>query len=136
MNAKNYLEQLQNIIVKIEQKKLQAEELRSIATNISARTGSEKIRGSGRSDKVGNTIVKVLTLENQISDEINHYVEAKNTIINQIESLDNVDYMKMLYMRYVQFFTIDKIAVEMSLCARQISRVHNNALKEFEKLIE
>ena len=64
---------------------------------------------------------------------IDEYIEKKNLIIGQIDSIENEDYYNILFSRYIEKKTFEVIATEMKYSWRQIIRLHGKALKAFEE---
>ena len=78
-------------------------------------------------------IAKIIELENKIDSLIDEYVDKKNLIVSQIDSIENETYYEILFSRYIAKKTFEKIADEMSYSWRQIIRLHGRALQDFER---
>lgn len=72
-------------------------------------------------------------LEKKINDNIDRLVDKKHKIAKQIYALDNKDDVVVLFKRYVEYSTFQKIASEMAYSIRNIHYIHNRALKHFEE---
>ena len=64
---------------------------------------------------------------------IDRFVDKKTHIIAQIDAMEDEVYYQVLFARYIEKKTFEKIAMELNYSLRQISRVHERALAEFEK---
>lgn len=80
-----------------------------------------------------NIITRIVDLSAEIDSEIDSFVDKKHRIINQIQSLQNVNHTSLLYKRYVEFKRLEVIAVEMSYTYQYIRELHGHALQDFER---
>lgn len=129
---KEYLRQLRTAEIKIEQKEEELERLKSSLESISTGTDSERVQTTPR-DKVSEDVPQMVDLKREIESDIKALLILKNKIINEIQSMDNPVYIDILYKRYVQYKSLEEIAVEMSYSYRQILRLHGLALQEFKR---
>ena len=129
---KEYLRQLRTAEIKIEQKEEELERLKSSLESISTGTDSERVQTTPR-DKVSVDLPQMVDLKREIESDIKALLILKNKIINEIQSMDNPVYINILYKRYVQYKSLEEIAVEMSYSYRQILRLHGLALQEFKR---
>lgn len=135
MKAKTYLEQIKWLDVKINDKILERKSYWSLATKITP-TLSQTPAGSGVSDKVGNIVAKIVALDEEINKQIDEFVDTKEKIIKQIESLPNEKYSRILYKRYVEYKDLSIIACEMCYEYKSMLNLHGYALRAFEKVME
>ena len=54
-------------------------------------------------------------------------------IISQIDNMEDETYYDILFSRYIEKKTFEKIASDMNYSFRNTTRLHGKALKEFEK---
>ncbi|RDU21927.1 DUF1492 domain-containing protein [Anaerosacchariphilus polymeriproducens] len=133
MTAKEYLYQLKDIDDLINSNQEEVDRLRAMATNISV-TYSDEPHGSGTSDKVGNTVVKIADLENEINDLIDELVDLKREIISIIKQIKGIRERTILIKRYINNKTLEQSAVEMGISYIWARKIHGMALLEFEKV--
>ena len=73
----------------------------------------------------------------QKKDELERLKAAAESISanteSEIQSLDSPVYIDILYKRYVEYKTLEEIAVEMSYSYRQVLRLHGLALQDFKR---
>ena len=134
MKAKEYLQQLKRLDILIKQKNKEVDNLRLKSKSTSSIDYSkEKVQTSpsGEASFV-KLIGRIVDLETEISQEINIFVEEKHKIINQIQKLNNADYIRLLYKRYVEYKSLERICVEMDFSYDYIKHLHGCALKDFE----
>lgn len=137
MKAKEYLQQLQRLDTVINQKIKEVHDLR-----LQAQSGGgidyskERVQASPSGDApFVKPICRIIDLEAEINAEIDKFVDEKHKIINQIQGLKNSDYISLLFKRYVEFKSLERICVEMNFSYDYIKHLHGYALKEFEDKI-
>ena len=134
MTTKDYLNQISRLNRMINNKLVEIQQLKEMSCSISAITNGEKVQTSLSPDKIGSSIAKIDEMERNIDSMIDEYVDKKNLIISQIDSIENETYYNILFAKYVEKKTFEKIADEMTYSWRQIVRLHGRALQEFERL--
>ena len=72
-------------------------------------------------------------MENEIDMLVDRYIDNKRIIISQIDSMSDEMTYQILFSRYVEQKTFEKMAIEMNYCYKQIIRIHGKALQEFEQ---
>lgn len=135
MRAKEYLQQLRRLDTVIDQKIRELDELRTRSTRISSMDYSiERVQTSPSGDApYAKTVHRMIDLNEEINREIDDFVDRKHKIINQIQGLDNPNYIKLLFKRYVEFKKFEEIAFELNFTYQYTIELHGYALKEFEK---
>ena len=132
LTAKQYLEQLRVLDTKINQKLRELDNLIAVATNTGAIDYSkDKVQTSSQNAQE-EKICKYVDLDAEINREIDIYVNERHKIINQIHELKNVDYITLLYKRYVEYKSLEQICVEMHFSYVYVRKMHGYALKNFE----
>ena len=129
---KEYLRQLRTAEIKIEQKEEELERLKSSLESISTGTDSERVQTTPR-DRISEEVTHIVDLEEEINADLGALLMLRNKIINEIQSMDNPVYINILYKRYVEYKSLEEIAVEMSYSYIHIKRLHGYALLEFQR---
>lgn len=136
MCAKEYLNKIRTIDMMINSKVEQVEELRCRLTNISCSNDGDRVQTSLSADKFTDTIAKIIELENKINADIDALVEYKDKAREMIECMcDDVEKV-VLYDRYFNNMSFEQIAVNCGYSWRHIHRIHANALRNFEDVME
>lgn len=137
MKAKEYLQQLQRLDTVINQKIKGVQDLRvQMQSGGGIDYSKERVQSSPSGDApFVKPICKIIDLEAEINAEIDKFVDEKHKIINQIQGLKNSDYISLLFKRYVEFKSLERICVEMNFSYDYIKHLHGYALKEFEDKI-
>ena len=68
-----------------------------------------------------------------MDETIDKYVDLKNRIVEQIESMEDENTYNILFSRYIEKKSFELIAIEMDYSWRQIIRLHGKALRQFEE---
>lgn len=132
MKVKNYLEQVEILDTKINQKIDQLNDLKLRSTSTGGFDYSERVQTSPSGDSLCRAVTDYVALEDEINADIDHFVDFKNKIINQIQTMTDVKYMKLLYMKYVQYKSLEYIAVEMNYSYPYVKELHGVALQQFQ----
>ena len=133
MDTKQYLNQISRLDRMIQNKLAEISQLRELAMSVSAVKNEERVQNTPNFDKIGTAYCKIEEMEEKLDKLIDEYVDKKNLIISQIDKIDNEAYYEILFARYIEKKTFEKIADEMAYSWRQIIRLHGGALQEFEK---
>ena len=130
-NPKEYLRQLHRLEVCIEQRQEELNRLRELI-GCNAIDYGERVQTSPSADSIPNEVIRRAELEADISRKIERFLQLKHKIINEIQSLDNAVYVKILYMRYVEYKSLDEIAEKMNYSYVHMKRLHGYALQKFK----
>ena len=133
MDTKQYLQQISRLDRMINNKLAEISQLRELAMSVSAVKNEERVQNTPNFDKIGTAYCKIEEMEEKLDKLIDEYVDKKNLIISQIDKIDNEAYYEILFARYIEKKTFEKIADEMTYSWRQVIRLHGRALQEFEK---
>lgn len=133
MKTKDYLSQVSRLSKMINNKLSEISQLREVSVSISAIGNDEKVQTSPNFDKIGTAIAKIDELENNIDKMIDEYLVKRERITTQIDTMEEESVYQILFSRYIEKKTFEKIATEMKYSWRQIVRLHGKALQQFEK---
>lgn len=133
VDTKQYLSQIERLDRVIQNKLTEIYQLKTMACNIVVSTENERVQTSGDKERMASTVAKIVDIEKEIDSLIDVQIERKNTIIRQIESIEDNDMYHILFNRYVKRANFNEIAKEMSYSERHILTLHGQALLEFDK---
>lgn len=133
MTTKQYLNQMNRLNRVINNKLAEIYQLRTMVLSVNMAINESGIQTSPDKDKLGNALSKIVDLEEEINSLINRYLEERSRIIFQIESIESDMNYQVLFSKYIEQKTFEKIAEDTGYSARQIIRIHGNALLEFER---
>ena len=133
MDTKQYLQQISRLDRMINNTLSEISQLRELAMSVSAVKNEERVQNTPNFDKIGTAYCKIEEMEEKLDKLIDEYVDKKNLIISQIDGIENETYYEILFARYIEKKTFEKIADEMTYSFRNVTRLHGRALQEFEK---
>lgn len=132
MTTKDYLNQVGRLNRMINNKLVEIAQLKELACSISAIQTGERVQTTPNYDKIGTAYAKIDEMERKLDKLIDTYVDKKNHIIGQIDGIEDEMLYNILFARYIERKTFEKIATELEYSWRQIIRLHGKALKQFE----
>ena len=133
MTTKEYLSQISRLDRMIQNKLTELVQLKELSYGLSAVPNEEKVQTTPNHDKIGTAFCKIESMEESIDKLIDEYVDKKNEIISQIDSMEDETHYDILFSRYIEKKTFEKIATDMHYSFRNTTRLHGRALQEFEK---
>lgn len=133
MTAKEYLSQLKKDRVRIDKLLEKKEVLFSRATKTTHSMNVEKVQTSGKSDMVADNVIKSIEIGEEIEVLVYDYIQRKHDIIDQIQSLSEVNYIDVLFKVYVQGMNLKAAAKQMGKSYAYVKELHKRALIEFGK---
>lgn len=133
METKEYLQQIGRYDRLINNKLVELAQYRSMACSVSAVKNDEKVQSSPSHDTMDKIVSKIEQMENEIDMLVDRYIDNKRIIISQIDGMSDEMTYQILFSRYVEQKTFEKMAIEMNYCYKQIIRRHGKALQEFEQ---
>jgi len=133
MTTKEYLSQISRLDRMIKNKLAELSQLKEMSYGLSSMPREEKVQTTPNHDKIGSAYCKIEEMEENIEKLIDEYVDKKNKIIKKIDSIEDETYYDVLFSRYIEKKTFEKIASDMHYSFRNITRLHGKALQAFEK---
>ena len=105
MTGKEYLLQARYLDERIHSKIQQIESLNDLATSCSAVISDMPRNPNQGGSKMADAVIKIVTLQEEINQDINALVELKHQIMGVIKAVPNVEYQTLLEKRYLCFIT-------------------------------
>lgn len=133
MTTKDYLNQIGRLNRMINNKLSELAQLKNLSCSISAVQTGDRVQSTPNFDKIGTNYAKIDEMERKIDSLIDEYVNKRNAIIGQIDSMEDTNTYNILFARYIEQKTFEVIATEMTYSWRQIIRLHGKALQQFEE---
>ena len=134
MTASQYLNQIATLETRTQRDRERLEELRATSGISSLRYGC-KVQTS-RTDILGDHAAEVIDLEQKYVDDIVELETAKSETLNIIHTLDDEPCEQLLYLRYIRQLNFYEISDSMSFSLSYLHRLHNKALRTFQKRLE
>lgn len=133
MTAKEYLEQIRTINLKIVAVSEEIAEIRAVLGAQAIKYDREPGQGSG-SDKTFNLICKLIDKQDELMEQYIYLSDKKQEIKDVLYKLSKQIYAELLYKRYFEFKRWSLIADEMSYSEDRLKRLHKMALDEISTL--
>ena len=127
MTAKQFLARAYWLDRRIEKKTEEIERMRSRLERITAQI-TDMPRGGSGGDWT-DLVAKVHEQEEAIRGEIAELVEVKKQIAAAIAAVEEPRYRTLLELRYRNYLSFERIAVEMNYSWRHVIRLHDEALR-------
>lgn len=107
------------------------EELRTMAEGVGAiRYDKDRVQTSP-ADHMSETMAKMLTLEEKLTNMIINYHNIVVRRIRMIERMNDARYVQLLSLRYIDGASFEEIACRMSYSWKHVIRLHGEALTAF-----
>ena len=142
MTAKEYLRQLKNLEVKIDQRRLERDRLIAEAMgNSSPRLTVDKVQTSISGDTMGEKLADAADIQREVEWLINKLIADRHRIIGEIHTLTDARYIQILYLHYVEGKKLEDVAEIMvktngkPYSYDHIASLHGMALQEFDRII-
>lgn len=135
-DAKAYLRKIELLDAHINNRISDLHELKSLVTKITATISQVCVSGSGSQDRLGDSVAKIIDLQDEINQKIDQYVDLKRSISGLLEQIQDPDQVKILHKRYFEYKTWEQIACETKYSYRNVCYIHGKALQAVEALME
>ena len=145
MKADDFLKQLKKLDRMIENKLIEKEQWKSIATGTTSSSQSVKINGvlhnmervqsSGSQQKMADAIDRYIDIEKEIDEVIDQLIDTKKDVISVIEQLNAIEY-DVLHKVYVQFITLQEVADKYEKSYNWAKTVHGRARKKVQRILD
>ncbi len=135
-DPKTFLEQVKLYDKHINIKQQEVDRLRAMVTKVTPTLKDDVVSFSGSQDKLGDTIAKIVDLEEEINQAIDAYVDRKREVNSIIDKLSNSDQYEVLSKKYLLHKSLEQIAVEMNMTYRNVCYIHGNGLNAVAELMK
>lgn len=132
-------EELSKILLddaKIDSKLEELARLNALATKVTVVMEGEVVSRTRNSDTMGDTIAKIIAMQEEINTLIDSYADRKAYFSKIIDSLNNAMQIRVLYGHYYVGKSFQQIADELGYSRRNICYIHGDALRSVENLLQ
>lgn len=136
IDAKTYLMQVELCDVHINHQLEELQRLKTLTTQITSAIKPVAASGSGSQDKLGNTIAKIIDLENEINEAVDTFIDKRQEASKLVDRVTNTNQFQVLRKRYFEYKPWEQIACEMHMTYRNVCYIHGRALQTVSKLLE
>lgn len=131
--AKEYFAQIRKTDRLIQRLTDTVNTLRSGLTSQSYELKPDKVQTSGPKDTLGETIVKIMSLEEDINTRIDELVTMKKEAFSMISKIPDLDQQNILIGRYIQLKKWEDISEELNYSMQWVFELHGKGLLAFAK---
>lgn len=146
MDAKKYLQQVNKLNKLIENKLIEKEQWKSIATSTTAggsttvkvngeQVALERVQSSGNPQKMADAVCRYVEIEKEIDECIDRYIDMKAEAIRMIEQLPTVEY-DILHKVYIQGKTLAEVAIMYDRVYSWATTIHGRAIKGVQAMLD
>ena len=134
MTTKEYLQQAYRLDKRINSHIREKEELMQMATSVSSPQWKEDVVQTSKSEDAPflRTLEKMWELEEQITAEIDLYVDQKAQIHTVLHQVSNPDHQMVLRYRYIHNYCWERIGEEVLADCRTVIRWHDGAISQLK----
>jgi hypothetical protein len=130
-DAHEWLSQVRKLDELINAKLAERDQLMDLATKCTPNMDGMP-HGSGTSDKVGNSGVKLGDMVREIDSLIDSYLDYKRDVLRTLEKLPCVEYA-VLHRHYIRYMDWEDIAADLGFSTMQIWRIKVKGLKNLKR---
>lgn len=134
--AKEYLEKIKWYDVLIDSKLEELANLNSLVRRITPVINTTGGGGTGNQDKLGDTIARIVDLQEEINMDVDMFVDRKREATKLLKRMENPLHYQILHKRYVLYKTFEQIAADTRYSYRNITHAHGRALQAFDKVLK
>ena len=135
-DAKIYLMQVQIYDQIINSKLQDLAKLKDMITKITPSLSDSGGSSGNSQDKLGDTIAKIVDLENEINEEIDAFIEKRRSVARTLLMVKDPNQFAVLHGRYMLSKSFEQIAFEMHMTYRNICYIHGKGLQSVEKILK
>lgn len=135
VDAKAYLVQVELYDRHINNKLEELVRLKELTRQITSTLKQDVVATSGRQDKLGEAIAKIVDLENEINEAVDAYIDKRREVISVIEKIIDPDQVTVLHKLYCEYKTWPQIAKEMHMTERNAQYIHGRALQSVRQVL-
>ena len=132
--AKDYFAQIRKTDRLIQRLTDTVNTLRSGLISQSYELKPDKVQTSGAKDTLGETIVKIMSLEDDINARIDELVDMKQEAFTMINRIPDLDQQNILIGRYIQLKKWEDIALELNFSIQWVYELHGKGLLAFSQM--
>lgn len=133
--ARDFLKQLEKLDKLIENKNVEREYWKALATDTTANSEGERVKSSGNPQKMADAVCRYVDLEREIDAAIDSLIERRRKVLSYIEQLDVEEY-NLLHKVYVQYIPLKEYSYNIDRSYSWGLYMHQKALRSLQQLLE
>ena len=129
MTAKEYLQQVWKLDVRINAKLERKDRLRELAERATDTITATRFSGTSQRSHMEEAVCELVDLDHDIEDDIMKLVQLQKAVAESIAAVEAPDCRVLLELRYLNFKTWREIAEAMDFEERNVFYIHKKALR-------
>ncbi len=130
MTRKEYLNQAYWLDRRIDSKLEQLSALKEMATKTTNIMNDDVVSHSRNLHSLQDVISKIIDMQAEINNDIDHLVNLKQEIMQVIKGVQNPEHQILLEQRYLCFKSWESVAEELGYNIRHVYRLHDEAVEQ------
>ena len=130
MTRKEYLNQAYWLDRRIDSKLEQLSALKEMATKTTNIMNDDVVSHSRNLHSLQDVISKIIDMQAEINNDIDHLVNLKQEIMQVIKEVQNPEHQILLEQRYLCFKSWESVAEELGYNVRHVYRLHDEAVEQ------
>lgn len=135
MKAKEYLMQIKKLDRLVENKLVELEQWKALATSVTQQLTPDRVQTSGNQQKMADAVCKIIEIEADLDACIDRLVNTRREVTKTLERL-NAGYYDILHKVYVQGQTMDEYALHSGKTYGWAKKKHSRALKRLQNVLD
>lgn len=131
MDINKYLEDIQSIDSKVDNKRYEADMWREIAQGTASKVEGDRVQSSASQQKMANAMAKCVDIEREIEE----LLREKQKFIERIEQLPKC-YYNIMHKIYIQGYSVKQVRLFYRKSPSWATTNHDRAKRQLKKLIE
>lgn len=132
--AREFLQQVRKRDCIVNNKMIERDQWKAMATSATAPMGGERVQTSGSQQRMADAVGRYVDIEAQINEYIDQLYNAKRDVLAVIERLDVREY-DLLHKVYIQYIPLAELAVIYDCSYSSITTTHGRALQHVEEIL-
>lgn len=135
MKAKDFLMQISKLDKLIENKIIEKEQWKDIATSTTGSTEGDRVQASGSQQKMADAVCKIVEIEAEIDRYIDRLIDKKKDVVAVIEQLPVIEY-DVLHKLYIQNKKFQEVADDYNKSYSWVTTIHGRALVHVDTILK
>lgn len=135
MRAKDFLQRVGKIDRLILNKTDEIERWRTMAESTTAPISGDRVQSSSDQQKMANAVINMVTIDDELTAEIDQLKQARRDVIAVIEKL-NANQYDIMHKIYIQGMTFQQVADLKGRTRGAISNMHRKAIKNVQAILD
>jgi hypothetical protein len=99
---------------------------------VTGRLQEVKVSSTPSKSPLEDVIIRIITAESELRQDVERLMNVKNDIAEKISGMESTNFSILLELRYLCFYSWERIAAAMSYSTPAIYKQHGYALNAFE----